>query len=75
VYLHAPPDVLHARIVGDVASAATRPSLTPHAGRLAEIEQVLAERDPVYRAVADAAIDVATLSVDDAVAAVLNELR
>ena len=71
IYLHAPAPVLHQRIAGDAASAATRPSLTALGGSLAEIEQVLAQREPVYRAVADAVVDVAALDVDEAVEAVL----
>ena len=71
IYLHAPAAVLHERIAADAATAATRPSLTALGGSLAEIEHVLAEREPVYRAVADAVVDVAGLGVDEALAALL----
>jgi shikimate kinase len=58
IYLACQPQVLYERIHGDAATQASRPNLTTLGGGVAEIEQVLAERDPVYRAVADSVFDV-----------------
>lgn len=57
VWLAAPADVLQARIAADPASAARRPALTG-TDPLAEVESAVASREPLYRAVADAVIDV-----------------
>jgi shikimate kinase len=67
IYLYCEAPVLAARIEADAATAANRPSLTGQGGGLAEIEAVLAERDPVYRAVADEVFDVTHLNVEDGV--------
>ncbi len=56
VWLTAPPTVLAQRLGADRTTAARRPGLTP-AGTLEEIQQVLAERTPIYR-------ECATLEVD-----------
>ncbi|MEN1680978.1 MAG: shikimate kinase [Planctomycetota bacterium] len=52
VGLTADAATLAQRITGDAATGARRPNLTA-AGGLAEIEQVLAERQPIYQEVAD----------------------
>ncbi|XAL99146.1 shikimate kinase [Phycisphaeraceae bacterium D3-23] len=62
IYLSCSPTTLLQRINADAGTDDQRPSLTgagsaTDAG-LAEIERVLAERDPVYRAAADAVFDV-----------------
>lgn len=74
VYLHCDAEELHRRIHADERSAATRPALTAHGGGLKEIETMLAEREPVYRAVADVEIDVTGLAVDEVVVRVGKEL-
>ncbi|MEE9211330.1 MAG: shikimate kinase [Phycisphaeraceae bacterium] len=61
IYLFCEPDELFRRISADDHSDKTRPNLTPLGGGLEEIEAVLAERDPVYRAVADKVFDVTHL--------------
>jgi shikimate kinase len=66
VYLACQPGVLHERIHGDAASSGSRPNLTTLGGGVAEIEQVLTERDPVYRAVADSVLDVTFTDVPEA---------
>ena len=75
VYLHAAPTVLWSRIASDATSVAKRPALTAGGvaggGGLAEIEAVLARRDPVYRASADAVVEVGELSVEAAARAIL----
>jgi shikimate kinase len=58
VYLSCRPHVLAERIAKDVGSTATRPALTSSGGDLEEIENILVQRDPVYREVADVVFDV-----------------
>jgi shikimate kinase len=72
VYLRCEPAELLRRIEADTRSAATRPSLTGHGGGLAEIEQVLAEREPVYKEVADKEFDVTNVTPEDALAFVIH---
>lgn len=52
VWLTATPDTIHARIAADATTSARRPNLTA-AGGLAEIEELLAVRAPLYRECAD----------------------
>ncbi|NJL32307.1 MAG: shikimate kinase [Phycisphaerales bacterium] len=61
-YLCGPAALLYQRIYADPASAHTRPALTPMGGGVEEIITVLAQRDPVYRAVADHVIEIMDLS-------------
>lgn len=61
VYLYCEPEVLLQRIEGDKDTADSRPNLTEQGGGLDEIKAVLAEREPVYRAVADKEFDVTHL--------------
>lgn len=56
VWLTASPAALAARLSADATSAARRPTLTG-AGLLQEIEQVLAERTPIYRQCATLVVD------------------
>lgn len=63
VYLHAPADALRARLAQTDLSS--RPSLTGQ-GVLEEIEQVLHQRDPVYRSVADRVVETAGRTPADA---------
>lgn len=58
VWLTAPAETLAERLDADSATGTRRPNLTA-AGGLAEIEQVLAERTPIYRACADLQVDTA----------------
>jgi len=67
IYLFSEPHVLHQHIQADAGTAANRPNLTAQGGGLAEIEAVLAERDPVYRAVADVTFDMTHLNIEDGV--------
>lgn len=67
IYLFCEAPELARRIEADTTSAAERPNLTGHGGGLAEIEQVLAERDPIYRAVADKVFDVTHTDIPSAV--------
>ncbi len=67
IYLYCQTPELHKRIAADGASSASRPNLTALGGGLEEIEAVVAERDPVYREVADKVFDVTHLNPEDAV--------
>ena len=66
IYLYCELQELDRRICGDQATAAARPDLTPLGGGMEEIKTVLAERDPVYRAVADKVFNVTNLDPDNA---------
>lgn len=69
IYLHAPVDRLVARIKGE-----HRPPLTD-TGPLDEMRRVLALRDPIYRALADAVVDTDTLDLDTAARRVVDIAR
>ena len=58
VWLRAAAETLAARIAADPTTAARRPNLTGQGG-LDEIRQLLAEREPIYQAWADLAVDAA----------------
>ena len=73
IYLRCDAQVLASRIATDRASAAARPSLNGMGGGLEEVTAVLAERDPVYREVADAVFDVTHVDVDQAVAYLVRQ--
>ncbi|MFQ5491498.1 MAG: hypothetical protein ACE5GE_12320, partial [Phycisphaerae bacterium] len=59
-------DLLWQRIEGDSATGASRPDLTAIGG-LAEVRQVLADREPTYRALADLVLDTQGQSIDQIV--------
>ncbi|MBX7103425.1 MAG: shikimate kinase [Gemmataceae bacterium] len=59
VWLTAPADVLHARMIADPATAAGRPTIT------------IGDREPLYREVARFTLDTASLSPEEAVSAIL----
>lgn len=69
IYLECDPEELQRRIQADAATTTARPSLTDAGaggGGLDEIKQVLAERDPVYREVADHVVNVTHTNPDEA---------
>lgn len=72
VHLAAPAEVLAARVEADPRSHALRPPLRP-GGPLAEARALLAERDPLYRALAEVVVD-ARGSVDEVVRAIVAAL-
>ncbi len=74
VWLTADFATLCERIQGDQHSASLRPSLT---GKdiCRELEDVLTERSPLYRAAADCIIDTADMHVEQAVSAIENYLK
>ncbi|MBN1911834.1 MAG: shikimate kinase [Pirellulales bacterium] len=56
VWLRAAAPTINARMSGDVTTATRRPDLTDRGG-LAEVVQLLAVREPIYRQTADVEID------------------
>lgn len=66
LYLRCDPEELHRRIHTDPQTAATRPSLTNLGGGIDEIRKLLAEREPTYRAMMHAELDVTNLSPEEA---------
>jgi shikimate kinase len=66
IYLRCEAPELHKRIQADPATAESRPSLTHLGGSLEEITQLLAEREPFYREVKTAELDVTRLTPEDA---------
>jgi shikimate kinase len=71
IWLTAPDKELHARLLADPRSPATRPALTPLSG-LDEIRHLLSERDPLYAATAHLVVPTTEQSVAQVVEAVLN---
>lgn len=61
VWLRAPAVVLWSRITRDAHTLQQRPDLTP-VGGLAEIEAVLAQRDPIYEKIAHHIIDTMSMT-------------
>jgi shikimate kinase len=74
VYLHADPAELHRRIHADTATAANRPALTKLGGGIDEIRSVLAAREPIYRQVMTAEIDVTRKSPKDVVEEIVKRV-
>jgi shikimate kinase len=71
VWLAAPAEVLWQRIVGDEASIASRPSLTPRHS-LEEFMQLLASRESLYQAAAHVKIDTEGLTPAEVVELILE---
>jgi shikimate kinase len=67
VYLRCEPETLLKRIQGDPLTAANRPNLTGLGGGIEEVRALLAQREPLYREVMTAELDVTNLSPEDAV--------
>jgi shikimate kinase len=68
IYLRCQSPELLRRIQSDPASAQARPALTHLGGGLDEIEKLLALREPIWKEVMHAELDVTSLSIDQAVA-------
>ena len=66
IYLKCEPEELLRRIQADPDTPHSRPSLTEFGGGKEEIEKVLAEREPIYRQMADAELEVTYLTPDEA---------
>lgn len=72
IYLHAPPELLAARVSADPRSGDDRPALVA-GGPLAEARALYAARDRLYREVSSRVVDAAPAPAE-VVAALLNEL-
>ena len=66
VYLRCEPDVLFEHIQADPETASTRPALTNLGGGVEEIRKLLADREPIYRQVKTAELDVTRLTPEEA---------
>jgi shikimate kinase len=66
IYLKCEPEVLLQRIQADPDTPASRPNLTEFGGGIEEIKQVLEQREPIYRQMADAELEVTYLTPDEA---------
>jgi shikimate kinase len=74
VYLKCDPAELHRRIQADAATSLMRPSLTDLSGTVEEVEQLAAQREPIYRSVMTAELDVTNLSPEEAVVYIVRLL-
>ncbi|HEY0007764.1 MAG TPA: shikimate kinase, partial [Tepidisphaeraceae bacterium] len=75
LYLRCDPAVLSARIHNDPATHANRPALTALGGTIEEIINLVEVREPLYRFVATAEIDVTDLTPDQVLALTLELLE
>jgi shikimate kinase len=74
VWLKAEPAVIQARLGHDDATAANRPSLTG-SDTLAEVENVLAVRETLYRGAAQVVVDTTDLSILEVVERILSAVK
>lgn len=74
IYLRCEPDELVRRIQSDPATGEMRPDLTELGGGIDEVRKVLAAREPLYRSVMTAELDVTHLSPQDAVVYIIRLL-
>jgi len=74
IYLRCEPEELLRRIQSDPNTAANRPNLTTLGGGEAEIRKVLADREPIYRQMAHAELDVTNLTPDEAIVYIVRLL-
>jgi shikimate kinase len=65
IYLHCDPTELQRRLAADADRRDTRPQHGYPTNREQHIREHLAEREPIYRMVADHVVDVTGRSVDD----------
>jgi len=74
VWLDAAAETIAGRMEKDAAGGAERPSLSGKSGP-EETRAVMAEREPLYRSLADLVVDTTRIEADGAVEAVLAGLR
>ncbi|HEX5245472.1 MAG TPA: shikimate kinase [Tepidisphaeraceae bacterium] len=67
IYFKCEPAELLKRIQNDPETAANRPALSNLGGSIEEIESVLARREPIWRSIAAAELEVTYLTPEDAV--------
>lgn len=73
VYLKCSPEELLRRAESDPISVLTRPNLTGLGGGIEEIHAMLAQREPVYEAVADFTLNVTRMDVPTAVRFIIEK--
>ena len=73
IYLKCDPEELHRRIEADAATSLMRPGLTGSGG-LEEIHNLLAQREPIYRSMMTAELDVTNLSPEEAMVYIVRLL-
>jgi shikimate kinase len=74
IWLKADPEVIRRRLGLDTATQAFRPSLTG-ADPLAEVDKVMAEREPLYRSAAPIVIDTAGLRIPEVADRVMTAVQ
>jgi shikimate kinase len=74
VWLTAPSAVLWQRIAGDPTTASARPPLTNDTG-LAEMQQVLAQRSPLYKRASNLILDTTHRTPREVAEAIVSALR
>ena len=74
IYLKCEPDELHKRLQADPNTPKDRPHLTEFGGGIEEITKVLAEREPIYRQMMDAELEVTYLNPDEAMVYIVRLL-
>jgi shikimate kinase len=74
IYLKCEPAELHKRISADPQTAAMRPSLTHLGGNIDEIQKLLSDREPLYRQVMTAELDVTRLTPEEAIVYIVRLL-
>ena len=74
VWLTATPATIHGRSLADEQSMTQRPQLT-NAGGLAEIEKLLADRQPIYRLCADLVVDTEGKTPCEVTDEILKQIR
>ena len=75
IYLHCEAGELLKRIEGDPATADNRPNLGVSASTREEIERLLPQREPIYRLVMTAELDVTDLTPPEAVERIVEMLQ
>lgn len=73
VWLRASVDSILSRLSGDATTASRRPNLTPQGGRT-EVEQLLAQREPLYRQTASLIVDTDQRTIEQIVETILAGL-
>lgn len=73
VWLTAPVDTILVRISGDETTASRRPNLTAQGGR-DEVEQLLAQREPLYRQTASLIVDTEGRTIEQIASEILAGL-
>jgi len=74
IYLKCEPEALLQRIQADPDTPASRPNLTEFGGGIEEISKVLADREPIYRQMMDAELEVTYLTPDEAMVYIVRLL-